>query len=476
MKLLELLEHYHSLDQRHGQANNNNNLNKSHKRVLYEWLYSVGKCYRLHPTTIFLSYSLLEYYTSRNTINTKYLQSLGIAALHLATVYRENLTTIDDCVGLCANTYTAEQIAQDGYRILACLNYNLELPSVLDFLYLYFDINKYDDYDETTLHNQIIDCYIEHGGAAYDMCLWLLSRYYVAIDIITPNRISATDYPLTDIEYENHRLKSIGSGTYGSVYRVKNIAIKVSKSYDDVPYPCSFLRETAGLMICRPCPHFVQILAIDIRKNQNIIAMQLCDTDLYDLIRSKYRNGMKPKHIKTILRDLLLGLEFIHQRGYCHRDLKPKNILINYQPKYTVKIADLGMMRRIVDDDRLNSQHSGNICTISYSAPEMLIDIHLGQRRQYTDRVDIWSLGCIACEMITGHYLFPADSNTGVLLQISRLLGPVPGLDLPTLQPTSWEHITKDKILLDLIRGMLCYDAEKRLSCHQALRHAYFRN
>ena len=95
-----------------------------------------------------------------------------------------------------------------------------------------------------------------------------------------------------------------------------------------------------------------------------------------------------------------------------------------------VAVADLGMIRRY-DCCRIPTQKTQEICTLWYRPPEIL----LGDAN-YTSKVDIWSIGCIFAELISGYPLFPGDSQIDQLFHIFRLCG----------TPTSDKHVSLTKL------------------------------
>ena len=113
------------------------------------------------------------------------------------------------------------------------------------------------------------------------------------------------------------------------------------------------------------------------------------------------------------LRQILSGLVAIHSNRIIHRDLKTQNILIN--ENHNVKIADFGLARSFtVPFPELTHE----VVTLWYRAPEIL----LGQKT-YTPAIDIWSVGCIYAEMLTGRPLFDGASEIGQLIKIFKLMG-----------------------------------------------------
>ncbi|KAM3548802.1 hypothetical protein ARSEF4850_009209 [Beauveria asiatica] len=96
--------------------------------------------------------------------------------------------------------------------------------------------------------------------------------------------------------------------------------------------------------------------------------------------------------IPSLLRQISVGLAYMHNQGFTHRDLKPENILIRHEgPNVVVKIADVGLAKYAVDSNM--HSYAG---TLLYMAPE-LWDTEQG----YTNAVDLWSFGIIVLELLT---------------------------------------------------------------------------
>ena len=116
---------------------------------------------------------------------------------------------------------------------------------------------------------------------------------------------------------------------------------------------------------------------------------------------------------------MLAGLTWCHQHRIFHRDLKPQNVLVDPK-KGSLKLADFGLARAFTVPLRT---YTHEVVTLWYRAPEILLGT-----RQYACPVDVWSVGTIIPEMVTGHPLFPGDS------EIDEIFKSAP--PRPTLAPT----------------------------------------
>lgn len=106
------------------------------------------------------------------------------------------------------------------------------------------------------------------------------------------------------------------------------------------------------------------------------------------------------EEIRGVLVMILKGLAEIHELGLIHRDLKPGNLLIkNLNGQFCLKLADFGQTRPIKHSESVPL--SLEVGTKWYKAPEILLG-----SRQYTNKVDMWSLGCILAELLDHTPLF----------------------------------------------------------------------
>lgn len=194
----------------------------------------------------------------------------------------------------------------------------------------------------------------------------------------------------------------------------------------------------------------------------------------------KSDRALQPDLVKSLTRQLVLGLCFLHSKRIMHRDLKPHNLLIDKQ--HNLKIADFGLARAFQIPLRT---YTHEIVTLWYRAPEVLLGA-----RHYATTVDIWSVACIMAEMATGIPLLCGDSEIDQLFKICRLLGTPneeqwPGVDtMPEYQPIfpKWrptdliEHLPQIPLAgVDLLARMLVFDPTRRISAKAALLHPYFR-
>ncbi|CAG9324629.1 unnamed protein product [Blepharisma stoltei] len=144
------------------------------------------------------------------------------------------------------------------------------------------------------------------------------------------------------------------------------------------------------------------------------ISMELMSLNLYEFLKKNDFRGIDMNLIRRIAVQLLIGIKYVHSKGYIHCDIKPENIVLRSENKSSIKIIDFGS----------SSREGGNLCTYLqsrfYRAPEIL----LGNR--YNHQIDIWSLGCVLAELCLGIPLFPGENQYECFVRIMATLGTPP--------------------------------------------------
>jgi serine/threonine protein kinase len=290
------------------------------------------------------------------------------------------------------------------------------------------------------------------------------------------------------------KIEKVGEGTYGKVYKAEDtrnksiIALKkIRLDQHDDGIPSTSIREIS-LLKELDHPNVVRLHDVIHTKKQLYLVFEFLEEDLkkyLDNIRRQLRTEQKPYSldpmiIKSFVYQLVKAISFCHSRRILHRDLKPQNLLIE---NGVVKLADFGLARAY-NTPVLTYTHE--VVTLWYRAPEIL----LGQS-QYSTPIDVWSIGCIFAEIVTGQALFPADSEIDQLYKIFQMLG-TPNEQvwngvsaLPHYKNTfpNWSGnrlvnapglSALDPLGMDLLSKMLVYEPSKRISAKSALQHPYF--
>ena len=126
-----------------------------------------------------------------------------------------------------------------------------------------------------------------------------------------------------------------------------------------------------------------------------------------------YYGEAEEEVIKSFLYQLLKGVAYCHSKLVLHRDLKPQNLLISRQGQ--LKIADFGLARPFGAPVR---SYSPEVVTLWYRSPDVLLG-----SKFYSTSIDMWSIGCIFGEMVTGRPFASGNTSFDQLLKIQKLLG-----------------------------------------------------
>ncbi|CUG85687.1 protein kinase, putative [Bodo saltans] len=153
-------------------------------------------------------------------------------------------------------------------------------------------------------------------------------------------------------------------------------------------------------------------------KEHIFIVCELLRDNLYEF--SKYNREQEAEfyftlaRVQHIARQVLTGLAFIHDMNLMHCDLKPENILIKSYSRCEIRVIDFGSS--CFTTDNLSSY----IQSRCYRAPEVVLGCH------YDGRIDVWSVGCILPELLTGTVMFHNKTVSGMLARIAGVCGPFP--------------------------------------------------
>lgn len=289
-------------------------------------------------------------------------------------------------------------------------------------------------------------------------------------------------------------VKKVGSGAYGRVAAFKDIRTgkfcaikKITAAFDDLQDGKRILRE---VKLLRHFTHENIIRIFDMYPPDSpdfediYIVTDLMDTDLYTVIYSKLK--LEEDHYRFFSYQILRGLSYLHAADILHRDLKPQNLLVNNN--CDLKICDFGLARVMTSDEEGDAfGHTDYVVTRWYRAPEVVL-----LASGYTKAIDIWSVGCILCEMILRKPLFPGKDYKDQIKRIFAVLGtpsdeeqqwlPEGGegrrflKKMPFIEKAGWEVVLPkaSTATCDAVESMLYFDPGARNTGQAAMRMPYF--
>ncbi|QID86302.1 Serine/threonine-protein kinase kdx1 [Saccharomyces pastorianus] len=289
----------------------------------------------------------------------------------------------------------------------------------------------------------------------------------------------------------------IGRGSNGlicsSTYTEKNeestIAIKKIPNAFVSKLSCKrTLRELKILRHFRGHPNIIWLFDTDIVFYPNgvlngvYLYEELMECDLSQVIRSG--QCLENTHCQSFIYQILCALKYIHSADVLHRDLKPNNLLVNSD--CLLKICNFGLSRGYSENYEENNHFLTEfVATRWYRAPEIMLSY-----QGYTKAIDVWSTGCILAELLGGKPIFDGKDYVDQLNHILQILG-TPSKE--TLQGISSQKVQNyifqfgniprtpfESLLprassegLDLLRKMLEFDPERRVTVSEALEHPY---
>lgn len=298
-------------------------------------------------------------------------------------------------------------------------------------------------------------------------------------------------YKFSSHETENYEIESkVGRGRYSDVYegtdlRTSNkVVIKILK-------PTSIIkikREIYFLEIFKECPNIVQITDVVKESNSDIYCLIFKSISGQEL--KKCGKGINPEDLQLYMYKILKCLEYCHEKGVIHRDIKACNIVINPQTK-ELNVVDWGLAEHYIKDYK----YSLTVGSRYYKSPELLFEY-----KKYDYGIDMWGLGCIFGALLFQiDFLFKGESAQDQIVKVAEVIGfeeinkylsKYKGncfLNSKTKKKISechkkkWEDFINDtnKYLinneaLDLLGKLLQIDHEKRISAKDALNHPYF--
>lgn len=262
----------------------------------------------------------------------------------------------------------------------------------------------------------------------------------------------------------------IGRGTFGDVYlglnpisgelmAVKQVELPVENSATEERKKSMVQALHREIELLRELEHdnIVQYLGSKEDESYFSIFLEYVPGGSVAGLLSSYGAFQEPL-VKSFVRQILKGLNYLHNKDIVHRDIKGANVLVDN--KGGVKITDFGISKKVEEDIILQGQsasaaHRPSLQgSIYWMAPEVVKQTH------YTRKADIWSLGCMVVEMLTGDHPFPEYSQMQAIFQIGCYTAP----NIPA-------NLSEDA--QDFLRCTFQLNHEERPSADELLKHPF---
>ncbi|KAI9302858.1 kinase-like domain-containing protein [Cunninghamella echinulata] len=251
------------------------------------------------------------------------------------------------------------------------------------------------------------------------------------------------------------RIKRIGQGASGSVYlathgssttkvAVKQMELKKQSRLDLIVNEIMVMQESRHCNIVNFLDSFL------VRGDLWVIMEYMEGGALTDVIEN---NTMTEQQIATVCLETAKGLHHLHSQKIIHRDIKSDNVLLNFQGQ--VKISDFGYCAKLTDQKNKRATMVG---TPYWMAPEVV------KQKEYGSKVDIWSLGIMAIEMIENEPPYLDEEPLKALYLIAT--NGTPSLKQP-------EKLSRE--LKSFLAVCLCVDVKSRATAEELLEHEFLR-
>ena len=218
-------------------------------------------------------------------------------------------------------------------------------------------------------------------------------------------------------------IQQIGRGGMADVYLARDlildgeeVAVKVLRTnYQTDPIAVARFQREAKAMAELDHPNIVRITDIGEEEGQQYLAMEyVAGLDLKRYIKEKA--PLSNEEAVRLMGQILLAMRLAHTRGIIHRDLKPQNVLLT--PDGTAKVSDFGIAVAFAETSL--TQTNSMLGSVHYLSPEQ------ARGSKATVQSDIYAMGIIFYEMLTGH--IPYDGDSAVTIALQHFQKPLPSI------------------------------------------------
>ncbi|KAG0608811.1 hypothetical protein M758_8G134600 [Ceratodon purpureus] len=314
--------------------------------------------------------------------------------------------------------------------------------NLLDSLRSLIELGKSSSAQATlldTLKSLITSCALSKADRNFQLATMVQKRLVAsqAVPTLGPSRLLS--FEAWKVDGKNlRRLQKLGTGTTAKVYKSEWLgAVIVAEKVFPIPSNANFEREIS-LLATLSHPSIVSILGYWTDEKSSSIVTELMDGDLYHLMAERLKRGnigMRPFSISVACDTMLQaaeGVDYIHEKGVSHRDLKSQNVLVRRSKDNDIeyvcaKVADFGLSK--TKESSLACTHqTSNTGSCRSIAPEMMGSV--GEVIRERDRLhprksDVYSFGMLCFEILTGEMPFSSiNSPTDVKKMVKAGIRP----------------------------------------------------
>ncbi|CAG9324608.1 unnamed protein product [Blepharisma stoltei] len=285
-------------------------------------------------------------------------------------------------------------------------------------------------------------------------------RILSAADIIPSPMNFVQENPLSFFSIYRLQSNPIGSGMYGEIRLCEHLRtgdVRAVKIITKAGLPQSVIENRSvlnevNIMKTLDHPNILRIFEYFEDKSNYYLVMEYCKGgDLFDKVVSLTK--FTEKQAARIMEQIFSGLQYLHNNGVTHRDMKPENIVImdtNSDEELNIKIIDFDTATFFT----VNGQIQGYFGTPCYMAPEVF-------KGKYNEKCDLWSCGVILYILLSGSAPFNGNDDDTIMKEIK--------LGRYEMSGEIWNAISDDA--KDLISKLLVKNKAKRLSAAEAYNH-----
>ncbi|EDV42047.1 uncharacterized protein Dana_GF17782 [Drosophila ananassae] len=290
---------------------------------------------------------------------------------------------------------------------------------------------------------------------------------------------------MSEISYTDSKV--VGNGSFGVVFQAKmvpsNEPVAIKKVLQDRRF------KNRELQIMRKLRH-ENIITLKFffyssgEKRDEVylnLVMEFLPETLYKVERqyARAKQTLPVNYVRLYMYQLLRSMAYLHSLGFCHRDIKPQNMLLDSESGI-LKLCDFGSAKQLITGE----PNVSYICSRYYRAPELIFGA-----TDYTTKIDLWSAGCVLAELLLGQLIFPGDSGVDQIVEIVKVMG-TPTADqlhdmnphykqfkLPQLKPHPWPKVFRIRTpaeAIDLVSKMLIYSPNQRVTPLMGCAHPFF--